>query len=123
MRNLLPCVKDGDDSGCALEGDIGSQLNGLGGKNGEGWVPSELAVRMEPGGCGLAARAEYLAFPAKDGRSPTELAVAGTGKVRRCMEVPKSLSEVVGIVAEVAVRAALTKAISAPGDPRLGGHQ
>ena len=60
MRYLLPCVKDGDYAGCAVEGEVAPQLDGLCGKNGEGYVPPELAC-MERAGCvptELAAQAE-----------------------------------------------------------------
>lgn len=134
MRNLLLCVKDEDDPECALEGEVGSQLNGMCGQNGEGCVPPELAVRVERGGCvptELAARAEYLAIPTNDGEIPTDLAVARTvnnndrtdfALLGCSMEVPKSLSEMMVFVAEVTARAALAKAIGAPGDPRLDGR-
>lgn len=49
--NLLPCVKDGGDSECALEEDVGSLLNGLCGKNGEDGCVLPEREHMEGGGC------------------------------------------------------------------------
>jgi hypothetical protein len=74
-RDLLLCVKDGDDSGCGSVGEVGSQLNGLCEKNGEGSVLPE-PERVERGGCvltELAVHAEYLALPTASGQGTRRL--------------------------------------------------